>query len=124
MPLTPGDIAMAGTSVESRGRSGAEDGDAVMISGGDMAPVDTDAGDLAGVATNGGLGKHGAFVVAVATGVADGQRLAGGDTTGGSVGELVADANGPALALCDEGGTWHSRDIADGYAVVELCVDA
>ena len=131
MPLVPGDSAMAGTSTGTHTTgAGVETGDAVMLSGGEMVPVDSDVGTLAGVARDGGaLGTRGAFVAAVAAGVTDGQRLAGGrDATGDEPagpderGLLVADPDGPAFALCDEGGTWHGRDIPAGYAVVELCI--
>lgn len=136
MPLKPGQPVLGEDTTETRDAAGGtiDAGTPAMIdANGEMVPVDTDAGDLAGVARhtddNGGrgnaLGIDGVFVVAVDSGVSDGDALAGGNATNSTTGVLVSDSSGDALAHTDAGGTWHDDeqgpiDVPDGYAVVSL----
>lgn len=136
MPIKPGKPVLPGDVSETRSAAdGVEAGDAVMINAdGDMAAADTEAGELAGVARHDGdnegrgnaLHIEGAIVAAVADGVSEGERLGAGNATGGTTGVLAASGGGPALALSDEGGTWHGNedlntyDVPAGYAVVDL----
>jgi hypothetical protein len=124
MPLEAGHVVFGGDIQESRPKgTNVEAGDAVALSGGESVEADTEANEFAGVAgetetvlLNGGV------VANVAAGVAEGSRLGAGNATGGTTGALIAESGGPAVALSDEGGTWHGSnqtyDVPDGYAVV------
>lgn len=127
MPLEPGEAPLGGTeTAETRPKdAGVEAGDAVALAGGTAAAANTEANELGGIAgETDRVILDGVVVAAVAAGVAEGARLGAGNATGGTTGQLIADAGGPAVALCGEGGTWHSEektyDVPAGYAVVHL----
>jgi hypothetical protein len=133
MPLKPGNPVLAGDISETRPAASddIEAGDAVALADGEMTHGEGGEADdvLGGIARhdgdNDGRGNanhlSGAIVANVEDGVSEGERLdLGGD------GALTAAADGPAIALSDEGGTWHgvddinAYDLPDGYAVVHL----
>lgn len=100
-----------------------EAGDAVTIDGdGNVAPAgDTDelfggrvrnrqSDEIASVA------HDGALVLKVDAGVAAGEGLG----TSATAGELAVEADGPALALSDEGGEYRGASIPAGHAAVLL----
>lgn len=130
MPLKPGQSVLDGGDVsETRAPAGGTivAGTPVMLDGnGEMAGVDTESGDLYGVALhddeNDGRGNacglEGPYVVAAASGVAAGNHVNGGNATGGSTGQVIAESGGPAKALSDTGGTWQGYTVPDGHAVV------
>lgn len=130
MPLKAGRAALDGRGVqETRAAAGGTitAGTAVMLdAAGEMVAADTEAGDLYGVAvhddTNDGNGNSagiaGPFVVAADGAVTAGDRVNAGNTTGGSTGQVIADAAGPAKALSDTGGTWQGYTVPAGHAVV------
>jgi hypothetical protein len=120
MGLAAGEAVMAGDIQETVAHgTGVEAGDAVAISGGEAVAANTEANDLAGVASESGdtVVIHGVAVAAVASGVAQGAALTAGNATGTSDGQLIA-GDGRGLALSGEGGTWHGMAVPDGYAVV------
>lgn len=56
----------------------------------------------------------GVVIMNVATGVSGGNRLDASSTNG----QLAASSGGPALALCDEGGTWKGESLGSNEAAV------
>lgn len=124
MPVEAGEPVLHGDISDTHDATSAVSaGDAVGIDGsGNLAPADANASvDLAGVAEEAALslGLTGAYVANVATDLTAGRVGAPDDSVAGeNAGELVANSTGPAVALCDEGGTWRGYDIPDGYAVV------
>lgn len=126
MAIEAGEAVLGGEMAETRPKDdGVEAGDAVAFAGGTAAAVDTEANELGGIAgETDRVILSGAVVAAVEDGATEGSRLGAGNATGGSSGQLVAQADGPAVALSDEGGSWHSEegtyDVPAGYAVVHL----
>ena len=126
MPIEPGEAVLAGETAETRPKDdGVEAGDAVALGGKTAAAVDTETNELGGIAgETDRVILDGAALASVAAGITEGTRLGGGNATDGTTGQLVAQADGQAVALSDEGGTWHSEegtyDVPAGYAVVHL----
>lgn len=124
MPLQPGEAVFGGETAESRARASTSvsDGAAVTIDGnGDMDNVDTDANELIGVCGESDrLILSGAVVAAVDGAVAEGDRVAGGNTTNSTTGVFETSSGGPGKALCAAGGTWQGKDVPTGHAVVHL----
>ena len=126
MAIEPGEAVLAGETAETRPKDdGVAAGDAVALAGKTAAAVDTEANEFGGIAgETDRVILDGVVCAAVEAGATEGSRLGGGNATGGTTGQLIAEAGGPALALSDEGGTWHSTegtyDVPDGYAVVHL----
>lgn len=120
--LSPGATVYGNETADTRDRGeDVDNGAAVALDGGDMADVDTDSNELAGVAGKGDrLVLSGAVVAAAATGVSDGDRVGGGNATDGTVGEFDVESGGPGVALSDVGGTWQGKDVPDGYAVIHI----
>ena len=124
-----GEIVEAGADVYGFGDDGtATAGEAVAISGGQTTPADSDAGHvLAGVRTDGmasgssaPIAFAGALVAKVASGVSEGVEVDIGNTTNGTVGDLVATSGGSALTLSDEGGSYKGTSLPAGAAVVYI----
>lgn len=111
-----------------------EGGDVAAIGAdGNLAPADSESHDahlgVVGRGIKAGNERtvtwHGRVVAAVEDAVDEGDALDIGDATGTTTGEFIADADGPVLALSDEGGTYRGdggagMDVPDGYAVVLL----
>lgn len=119
--LQPGDAVHGDEKRLTTDASNADEGDPVALSSGGVAAADTDANDLAGIVSGGGVVVEGTGVVAaVDAGITEGQALNAGNTTAGNAGVLIADSAGNALALSDEGGTYRGYSVPAGYAVIEL----
>ena len=139
MPIEPGEAVLGGETAESRPQDPAvAAGDAVTIVGGAAVPAD-DTAEFGGVAGESGRTILSGTVLAnVNTADANGAVVEGASltlspeagalyreyTVDGTTGEVTYTGSGPATALCDEGGTWHSPegtfDVPAGYAVVEF----
>lgn len=121
MALEAGEVIFGNETAESRPRAdGVNNGAAVTLSAGDMADVDTDSNELCGICGESDRLILDGVVVAAASGVSEGERVDGGNTTNGTVGQFETSSGGPGIALSAVGGTYHGESVPAGHAVIKI----